>query len=302
MPIYLPPISRRKFLARTLTAVAGLAFAPPLLAASKKTDQDFWALLSDPHIAADRAQISRDVNMADHLSATTGQLTALPEIPAGVFVTGDCAFDSGMTADYGAFANLLQPLREEGMPLHLTLGNHDNRERFWDALTEEKAAKRPLTDRQALLLKTPRANWFMLDSLDKTLFTPGLLGPEQLNWLATSLDRHKHKPAIVLVHHNPQFSGKPDGLMDTVALFDILRPRNQVKACIYGHTHDWEVTQDESGIHLINLPPVGYVFVEGKPSGWVRASLKDDHMQVELCCLDPKHPQNGDTKTLFWRA
>jgi Icc protein len=71
---------------------------------------------------------------------------------------------------------------------------------------------------------------------------------------------------------------------------------------IYGHTHDWHLRQDKSGIHLINLPPTAYVFEEGKPSGWVRAALADDQMQIELRCVNPKHPQNGERKTLKWRA
>jgi hypothetical protein len=301
MPIQLPPISRRKFLAWSLTAAAGLALGPRLLAAGKKTDENLWALLSDTHIAADRAQIGHGVNMTDHLAAATRELIALPEIPAGVFITGDCAYNSGKTDDYATFANLIQPLRREGMPLHLTLGNHDNRERFWDALTEEKMAKRPLADKQAALLPTPRANWFLLDSLDKTLSTPGLIGREQLDWLAKSLDGDSGKPALILVHHNPGFHGKIAELKDTDALFQIIRPRKQVKACIFGHTHFWHVQQDESGIHLINLPPVAYVFEEGKPSGWVRATLEPDGMRIELCCVSPDKAC-GEVNQLKWRT
>ena len=44
-----------------------------------------------------------------------------------------------------------------------------------------------------------------------------------------------------MVHHNPGFLGKVGGLRDTEALFKVLRPRKQVKAVIYGHTHDWHV-------------------------------------------------------------
>ena len=301
MPIHLPPISRRTFLARTLTAATGLALAPRLLADGKETNGDFWALLSDTHIAADRAQFSHDINMTDHLNLAARDLTAFPQLPAGVFVTGDCAFDDGTVADYGTFSDLLRPLREDGMPVHLTLGNHDNRERFWEAFTAERTAKRPLADKQASLLPTRRANWFLLDSLERTRFTPGMLGKEQLDWLAEALDQNCGKPALILVHHNPGLLGKVAGLQDTEALFKVIRPRKQVKACIYGHTHDWHVKQDGSGIHLINLPPVAYVFEEGKPSGWVRATVNDDRMQIELRCVT-KHPLNGETKMLKWRA
>lgn len=283
-------------------AAAGLALAPRLLAATRQTDADFWALLSDTHIAADPKHISHGVNMTDHLTAVTREIAGLSQNPAGVIVTGDCAFDSGMPGDYGTFANLLTPLREEGMPIHLTLGNHDNRERFWDALKEENLASRPLVDRQATLLESPRANWFILDSLEKTNYTPGMVGPEQLDWLASSLDSNKDKPALVLVHHNPGFHGIVGGLKDAEAMFKVIRPRRQVKACIYGHTHDWHMWKDESGIHYINLPPTAYVFEEHKPSGWVRATLTDNEMQLELRCVNTKHPAHGQKKTLVWRA
>jgi Icc protein len=302
MPIYLPPITRRKFLARALTAAAGLALAPRLVAASKVTDGDFWALLSDTHIAADPDHFAHGCNMTDHLKVVTRDLISQPTLPAGVFVTGDCAFDDGEPGDYGNFTNLLTPLREDGMSIHLTLGNHDNRERFWEVLTAERTAKRPLADRQAFMLPSPRANWFMLDSLERTRLTPGLLGSEQLDWLAGALDANDTKPALVMVHHDPGFLGKVGGLRDTEAFFKVIRPRKHVKAVIYGHTHDWHLRLDKSGIHLINLPPTAYVFEEGKPSGWVRAAVEDERMRIELRCVNTKHPLNGETKTLYWRT
>src|SRR5207344_2395819 len=117
------------------------------------------------------------------------------------------------------------------MPVHLALGNHDNRERFWEVLQAEKSALKPVADRQVALLKTPRANWFILDSLETTLSTPGHLGEEQLAWLQKALDANAEKPALVLIHHNPGISGNM-GLKDTVALFEVIRPRAQVKAYI----------------------------------------------------------------------
>src|ERR1051326_4674884 len=237
MPIYLPPISRRRFLRRSLAAAASLALSPKLFASSRKTDPDSWALLADTHLAADRATLGRGINMADNFTIVSRELVALEKSPAGIFVVGDCAFNSGETADYSTVANLLEPLRKQEMPIHLTLGNHDNRERFWDVLQNEKTANRPLTDKQVALLRTPKANWFILDSLEKTLSTPGLLGEEQLHWLAKTLDENPSKPALILIHHNPGLQENM-GLKDTVLLYDILRPRKQVKAYIYGHTHN----------------------------------------------------------------
>ena len=301
MPIHLAPISRRRFLIRSLAGAAGLSLGPALLAATKRTDENSWALLSDTHLAEDRAQLGRGINMADHFTIVSRELLALPKRPAGVFINGDCAFNSGEKGDYALVAEMLRPIREDQMPVHLSLGNHDNRERFWEAFEEEKAAKRPVADRQVALLPTSRANWFVLDSLETTLSTPGLLGQEQLDWLAETLDANPHKPALVLIHHNPGISGNL-GLKDTVALFEVIRPRKQVKAYIYGHTHAWRVEQDDTGLHLINLPPVSYLFHEGDPAGWVHATLQQKGMRLELRCIDHAHKAHGQIHDLKWRV
>src|SRR2546423_8124615 len=194
MPINLAPISRRRFLRRSIAASAALAISPSLFGATKRTDENSWALLSDIHLAADPAQLGRGINMADHFVAVSRELTALPKRPAGVFINGDCAFNSGERADYARIADSLKPLREAQMPIHLTLGNHDNRERFWEAFEQQKAAERPLADKQAALIRTSRVNWIVLDSIEQTLSTPGLLGQEQLAWLAKTLDANPNKP------------------------------------------------------------------------------------------------------------
>jgi Icc protein len=302
MPIYLPPISRRRFVRRTLLAAAALALGPNLFAAQKRRDDNFVALFSDPHIAADVTTIHSKVNMADHFKSVVQEVMALPVRPAAVIINGDCAYNSGEKDDYGAITKLLKPLRADLMPVHLTLGNHDNREHFWNAIKSEKVAKQPVADKQTLMLATPQVNWFVLDSLEQTLSTPGLLGQPQLDWLAATLDANVDKPALVMVHHNPGFTDMAPGLKDFQALLDVIRPRKQVKAYFFGHTHSWSVTRDDSGLHFINLPPIGYVFQEGKPSGWVRTTLAGDGMKLELRCVDTKHAQHGEVHDLKWRV
>ncbi len=301
MPIHLPAISRRQFLARSLAGGAALVLAPELLGADKRTDPNSWALLADTHLAADPDQVARGINMADHFARVSRELLGLPKRPAGVFIAGDCAYNSGQAGDYARLTALLEPVRAGQMPVHLALGNHDNRELFWDALQDEKAASRPVAHRQVAVLRTPRANWFILDSLEKTLATPGLLGQQQLDWLAATLDASADKPALVLLHHNPGKMANVGGLKDTEALYEVIRPRKQVKAYIFGHTHAWHVEKDPSGIHLINLPPVAYVFRAGDPAGWVHATLERKGMRLELRCIDPAHKSHDQLVKLQWR-
>jgi 3',5'-cyclic-AMP phosphodiesterase len=302
MPIHLPSISRREFLKRSLLAGAGLAFSPALQAAGRRPDANSWALLADTHIAADPQRGLRGVNMADHLAVVSKELLALPEAPAGVFVVGDCSLNSGEKGDYTTLTDLLTPLRHGKLPIHLALGNHDHRENFWEALAAHATLKRPVKDRHVALLRTSRVNWFMLDSLETTLQTPGLVGSAQLDWLAKSLDANRETPAVILVHHNPAAEGNPGALKDTAALLEIIRPRRQVKAWVFGHTHRWNITEDSSGLHLVNLPPVAYVFRTEDPSGWVQATARPDGMRLELRCIAPEHKNHGQVVDLKWRV
>lgn len=160
------------------------------------------------------------------------EVIELKKRPAAVIISGDLALNSGEAGDYATLGEFLQPLRAAQMPIHLALGNHDHHERFWDALLEEKTVTRPVVERQVAMIRSQRANWFVLDSLDKTLSTPGVLGETQLAWLAKSLDANADKPALVVIHHNPDVEGKVAGLVETKELFEIMRPHKQVKAYI----------------------------------------------------------------------
>lgn len=302
MPIHLPPLSRREFVRRTLAAGAGWMLAPVAWAAARDIDGEAWALLSDPHIAADRGKVARGITMAAQLQAVVSDVLAQPQRPAGVIVNGDLAFNTGETADYAAFNELVQPLRGAGLPLHLGLGNHDHRERYWAALEGDRTVPRPLGDRQVAVVASPHANWLILDSLDKTNSTPGLLGMSQLAWLARTLDASPSKPAIVMVHHNPRSSPDKVTLIDEDALFAILRPRRQVKAYVFGHSHRWSVTQDASGLHLVNLPTTAYIFEPTQPVGWVSARLQRQGAKLQLRCIDQARSDHGQTVDLSWRT
>lgn len=304
MPISLPPLSRRRFLGGSLTLGAGLLVRRPAWGADERagTDPHRFALLSDSHIDADPAAVNSGVNMADNLKQVCGEVLKLDKPPAAVVVNGDCARTVGTAGEYATFLRHIAPLREAGLPVHLTLGNHDHRERFWQAVPAASAGTtRPAADRQATIVPAARANWIILDSLDKTNSTPGLLGEKQLAWLAATLDARADKPALVMTHHNPEGVANLAGLIDSKALMDILLPRKHVKALFFGHTHNWQV-RERDGLHLVNFPPTGYVFTRGRPSGWVDAHVGEKGMTVELRATDVKHPEHGQKHELAWRA
>jgi 3',5'-cyclic-AMP phosphodiesterase len=302
MPIILPQLSRREFLKRAALAGAAAVLTPGCASlAGKSRDKHTFAFFSDPHIAADAAFKNSGVNMADNLAACVRELAAWPVKPATVIVNGDLAFKSGLPEDYATFGRLIEPVRALA-PVHLTLGNHDERENFWHAFPHDAQQLKSVPQRQLAVFSSDRANWFLLDSLDKTNSTPGELGAAQLDWLSAGLAAQKELPAIIVAHHNLQTPGMTPGIKDSAALEDLFARHQQVKAFIFGHTHDWHVSRHASGVHLINLPPTGYVFSRGRPSGWVRATLARDGAEFELRSLDAKHPEHAQVHQLKWRT
>ena len=269
---------------------------------SEAPTSEIFALFSDSHIAADHELIVRGAQMATNLEKCVASALAVTPKVGSVILSGDCAYLNGQHEDYETFAKVTKPIRDAGLPLHLMMGNHDDRAPFTAVLGRDPAMPPPVETRIAGVVKTHLANWFLLDSLDATNHTPGLLGEAQRKWLAGALEAHAEKPAIVVVHHNIVTTPEKTSLQDSAELLDLLRPQKQVKACLFGHTHVWESKADESGIHLINLPPTAYVFKQGRPNGWVQATLTASALKLQLHALDSAHPQNGEVKDFAWRA
>jgi 3',5'-cyclic AMP phosphodiesterase CpdA len=259
-----------------------------------------FALASDIHIAADSSRVSRNVNMSAHLQQMGEALAKAARRPSLLLISGDLALDSGQSGDYEQVTRLLEPVRQAGIDVCLALGNHDNRENF--RKTVGGAANVHGLEHHVAFLPTPGVNWIVLDSLEKTLSTPGLLGRAQLQWLELTLDANPRKPTMVMVHHNPGTVNSIAGLKDTDALLAVLRPRNQVKALFYGHTHTWSAAEDTSGLWMINLPPVAYVFRPTDPSGWIEARMGTNNMRLQFHGLGPQHAVHGQALELGWRA
>jgi 3',5'-cyclic-AMP phosphodiesterase len=278
------------------------ALAAPKTSSGQDASEDRWILVSDSHIAADPNAKRSDVTMADNFKRVAADLVKEASRYAGVIHHGDLAYSTGEKRDYDTFGTLLQPISMAGLPVHLLLGNHDHRDHFLEGFGLRKPEEGSTGGRHAAIVEGSKANFFLLDTLEFVNGTPGLLGDQQLKWLSSALDGRKNKPAIVCMHHNPEFAKvkKISGLKDTDALWRILAPRTQVKALVYGHTHHWSHTEKD-GVHCVNLPPTAYVFQERDPNGWVELTMSESGGRFKLHALDPKHKANGQVLDLKWR-
>ncbi len=301
MPVVLPPVSRRRFLFRSAAAVGASLLPRWLHAAEIPIDPHRIALLSDIHLSGNPDFVHKSgVNPYQSFLQAREEILALRPRPSVALVNGDCACLLGLPEDYAIVREAVHPIREAGIPLYLAMGNHDQRESFWTAFPSDQSRLPEMTDRQISVFSTPRANFFMLDSLIDTNKTPGFLGDDQLKWLARELDAKRDKPALVFVHHQPDFRPKIAGLIDTRAIYDVILPRKQVKALVFGHTHDWNSFVEE-GVHCVNLPATAWNFKPGQPRGWVDLTLGENGATFELRSLDPTHPEHGDVVEAKWR-
>ena len=301
MPFTLRPISRRRFLLQSVGGASAVLLGQRVGLGAREVNPNRFALLADTHIDGDPATEARGVVMAEHFQLVRQELLSDGAGHAAALVGGDCAYLTGQSQDYVTLLRLLEPLREAGMPVHLALGNHDNRERLWSALEQRGTCPQAIVERHLTVIQSPHANWFVLDSLDETDKTPGVLGQQQIDWLGEALDQNPQKPALLMVHHNLDWREGTTGLTDTEQLFQVCEKRSQVKAIFYGHTHHVSFTQKQ-GIHLVNLPPVAYVFREGDPSGWVDAEVRQDGIDLRLRSVDPSHPLHDKVTKLDWSS
>jgi hypothetical protein len=128
---------------------------------------------------------------------------------------------------------------------------------------------------------------------------PGLLGKAQRQWLVKYLSECDDTPTILCFHHT---LGDGDGdLLDLPRLYTAIKPIRKVKAIVYGHSHEYKFSEFE-GIHLINIPAVGYNFNDSEPVGWVEAVLTAKDGRFKLHAIAGNTDNDQTVTKLTWRT
>lgn len=254
------------------------------------------ALLSDTHIAADKNDSYRGFNPSSNLTTVVGQV-GQQHFDLAV-VNGDLARLTGEPADYAQFASLMQPVLES-TPTLFTMGNHDGREHAQAALARRSGTVQTVPKKWVTTIDAGPVSLVFLDSLLATNVTPGQLGKAQRAWLSQYLDANSGKNLVVFVHHQPD--SQDDGaLVDAEALLSILSSRRAVKALIFGHTHEYRC-EKQDGLHLINLPAVGYNFSDPYPVGWLDSAFSVRAATLKLHAIAGERRDDGKVTELTWR-
>jgi 3',5'-cyclic AMP phosphodiesterase CpdA len=298
-------LSRRRFF--QLAGLATLAFPLRGWAAIDISGGDEIVILNDIHLTGipEEKIPANAKDDDDHLRTAVKQILALAKKPAAVIINGDLALAIGTAADYAVVRELIAPLRDAGIPVHLTLGNHDVRAIFNQAFPEMKSASDLKDPRHNGLIDLPTTRLILLDTLDQSPGPSGKLGAEQIAWILAKIDEVPTKQVILVGHHNPQVGGDTShykgGLTDTADFWPEVAKRPQVKAYIHGHTHEWTQAL-ENGIHIISTIACAYVFNKNtNATGWTSARFNAHGFQLKLNTLETDHAWNGEAKWLFGR-
>lgn len=297
--MYFQPIPRRRFLKTTVLAgAATVLHGTRMPARAAHSDEVHLALLSDTHVGpGERAKDPRGFDPCAQLRGVVPGIIA--GAPRGVILNGDAASREGLTEDYRELKALLDPLSRVA-PVYIGLGNHDHRDNFKEVFTSPAGRDAGVRNHQVLIVEEPSVRFLVLDSLLYVSKAAGLLREHQRFWLAEYLRTHDDRPVVLFVHHT---LGDGDGdLLDAGRLFEILRPRRQVKAVFYGHSHSWDIG-GRQGVKLINLPSLGYNFGKGgkdQPVGWVDARSRRDGVDPTLHAIAGNRAQDGRTTRISW--
>ncbi len=254
------------------------------------------ALLSDTHIPGDRINGHRGFNPWENLRRIVPEV--LQAKPEGVILNGDAARLEGLPGDYAELLQLLAPVAAEA-PVYIGLGNHDDRKNFGQALTAPSGLRQAVKEKHVLVIEHTVIRIVVLDSLQFVNKAPGLLGKEQRSWLAGFLSTHRDRPVALFVHHT--LDDNDGDLLDAPRLFELLRHHHHVKAIFYGHSHVWSRTRRE-GIHMVNLPAVGYNFRDLDPLGWVDARFHDTGVDLTLRAFAGNAADHGKTHPILWAS
>ena len=187
--------------------------------------------LSDLHLVP-QGQTSKGLDTADRLRLALADVGAKHADAAFCVMLGDLA-DRG---EVGAYQLLKELINELPVPVHLMIGNHDDRETFLHVFSDHRVDANGYVQG---VHDTAEGRFVFLDTAAAGR-DDGVLCERRLAWLEARLGECAGQPAYVFLHHPPYEIGLPVDnvrLVDSQPLLDILQQYGNVRHLFSGHTH-----------------------------------------------------------------
>ncbi len=273
-------MERRDFLKILMgsTLLPWVSFGQQMAATEgRKQDRNKVVILSDAHVGVSSGQWQRD-----GLAARVATVLLMDPLPGCVLILGDLAYSHGDVADYELFKAMMEPLDKAGIPWYPMMGNHDDREAFFSVFPERKS--KFVSDRLVTVVKTPRSDFVLLDSLKEGKIG-GTLDEKQRTWLKSFLSDRK-KSTFVCAHHS---------IYDT-RLQTLLEKTPCVSGYFHGHLHSWVETRTKKGLNCISIPSTG----QWGDIGYVVLTQNSLRARLESTIVDYYYPMPKEPPKAEW--
>ena len=189
-------------------------------------------VLSDLHLLAE-GELSLGLDTAERLRIGVETINARHADADFCLIAGDLA-DLGEKVAYERLAAILADLT---IPVHVTIGNHDNRPTFLQVFGADQAAETGFIDK---VIDAKGYRIILLDSAIELGRHEGRLEQSQLDWLQARLLEAEDRPVIVVLHHhaNPLRTDADQIVLQNGAAFaETLNMHPDVRQVIAGHVH-----------------------------------------------------------------
>lgn len=190
-----------------------------------------FVVMSDLHLVGEGA-LSMTLDTSDRLERAVDAVIDRYSDADFCILAGDLA-DHGEAVAYERLKSIVARLP---IPVHITLGNHDDRPTFLSVFGEHFAAETGKVDK---VIDVKGYRVIMLDSSEPGR-VDGVLEPAQIDWLRARLAEAMDRPVVVVLHHNANalhINSDLIRMLEPTAFIAALKTHPDVRQVIAGHVH-----------------------------------------------------------------
>ena len=246
------------------------------------------ALFSDMHLPPHRGDTVHGVDAWATFEACLSQMRTLSGGVDLLVVGGDLLMD-GTSGDYGEVGAALLSC---GIPVHVGLGNHDDREVYRRTAPKELDTG-SINATVCHSFDCEDLHVVILDSATGGGPDGGSLGAEQLEWLADDLGTAGDRRVVLFLHHPPVDVGvawlDAIGLRDRSDFWRVLGPHApRVRGVFCSHVHMHRTTS-RGGALIATSPSTAFQFsgtqaeeeFSSEPAGFLLVDVLSDSTVVQ---------------------
>ncbi|MDB5614297.1 MAG: hypothetical protein JWQ22_1950 [Devosia sp.] len=190
-----------------------------------------FVVMSDLHLVPE-GELSMTLDTSARLEHAVDAVIARYGDADFCILAGDLA-DLGQAAAYERLKSIVSRLP---IPVHITLGNHDDRATFLSVFGDEFEAETGKIDK---VIDVKGYRIILLDSSEPGR-VDGVLEPRQIDWLRARLAEAMDRPVIIVLHHNANalhISSDTIRMLEPTEFIAALKTHPDIRQVIAGHVH-----------------------------------------------------------------